>query len=83
VSASHERRRKGSEHDNAPNGVCSHPDDEAHPMDARATSASVIADLTLAEVWMTAGPPCRNEYDRYALRSVFDEAQGWRNTAPA
>lgn len=52
-------------------------------MDARATSASVIADLTLAEVWMTAGPPCRNEYDRYAFRSVFDEAQGWRNTASA
>ncbi len=83
MSASHERGRKGSEHENAPNGVCSHPDDKADPMGARAIIASVIVDLTLSGVWMTAGPAGRNEYDRYALRSVFDEAHGWRSKAPA
>ena len=49
-------------HDHAPNGVCSHPDPSAHPLYARCTVSSVIADLTAGELWYTDGPPCANTY---------------------
>jgi isopenicillin-N N-acyltransferase-like protein len=62
------------DHDGAPNGICSHPDPQAHPLKGRATIASVIADLTQGEVWLTAGPPCASEYQKYSIRSVFDAA---------
>ncbi|HTO46070.1 MAG TPA: C45 family peptidase [Burkholderiales bacterium] len=70
-------------HENAPDGICSHPDGKAHPLEARVTVASVIADLALGEVWMTAGPPCRSEYERYELRGLFDGARGSRSMASA
>jgi len=44
------------DHEHAPNGVCGHPDPKAHPLYARTTVASVVADLTAGEVWMTDGP---------------------------
>ena len=49
-------------HRHAPNGVCSHPDPTAHPMYARCTVASFVADLTVGEFWFTDGPPCESAY---------------------
>ena len=56
-------------HRHAPNGICSHPDPAAHPLYARCTVASVIADLATGEVWFTDGPPCASAYETYALPS--------------
>jgi isopenicillin-N N-acyltransferase-like protein len=55
------------DHEHAPNGVCSHPDPKAHPLYARTTVASVVADLTAGEMWVTEGPPCGAEYQNYSL----------------
>ena len=56
-------------HAHEPNGICSHPDPAAHPMYARTTVASFIADVTSGEFWFTDGPPCRSEYETYRLRT--------------
>ncbi len=52
-------------HEHAPNGICSHPDPAAHPLYARTTVASIVADLTAGEFWFTDGPPCATAYERY------------------
>ena len=57
-------------HENAPNGVCGHPDPAANPLQARTTVASVIADLTAGEAWITDGPPCSSDYERVAIRAA-------------
>jgi len=56
-------------HAHAPNGVCSHPDPAVHPMYARTTVASFIADVTSGEFWFTDGPPCGAEYESHRLRA--------------
>jgi isopenicillin-N N-acyltransferase-like protein len=56
-------------HRHAPNGVCSHPDPAAHPLYARTTVASFIADLTARTFWFTDGPPCASDYAPYTLRT--------------
>jgi isopenicillin-N N-acyltransferase-like protein len=55
-------------HRHAPNGVCSHPDPAAHPVYARTTVASFIADLTAGTFWFTDGPPCASDYERRQLQ---------------
>ncbi len=55
------------DHDHAPNGICGHPDPAAHPLYSRTTVASVIADLTTGDIWLTEGPPCSSEYEHYSL----------------
>ncbi len=67
------------DHRHAPNGICSHPDPAAHPLYARTTVASVVADLTSGEAWLTAGPPCGQPYEHYRLPS----ADGARVSPPA
>lgn len=57
-------------HEHAPNGVCSHPDPAAHPLYARCTVASVVADLTAGHMWFTDGPPCANPYESCALQDL-------------
>jgi isopenicillin-N N-acyltransferase like protein len=57
------------DHAHAPNGICSHPDPAAHPMYARTTVASFIADLTGGEFWFTDGPPCGSTYETYRFHS--------------
>ena len=52
-------------HQNKPDGVCAHPNERVHPMEQRATLASVVADLTAGELWLTPGPPCLHEYERH------------------
>jgi len=56
-------------HRHEPNGVCSHPDSTAHPMYARTTVASFIADLTAGEFWFTDGPPCMATYESFRLQT--------------
>jgi isopenicillin-N N-acyltransferase-like protein len=57
------------DHDNAPNGICSHPDAAAHPLYARTTVASIVSDLTAGELWFTDGPPCEGAYRTYRFHS--------------
>jgi isopenicillin-N N-acyltransferase-like protein len=57
-------------HENAPNGVCGHPDPAANPLQARTTVASVIADLTAGNAWITDGPPCSSDYAPFSIRAV-------------
>jgi len=56
-------------HRHAPNGICSHPDPAAHPLHARTTVASFVADLTTGEFWFTDGPPCGRAYETYRFRA--------------
>jgi len=58
------------DHDHAPNGICGHPDPDAHPLYARTTVASVVIDLTAGDAWVTDGPPCEVQYERIRLPSV-------------
>jgi len=57
-------------HENAPNGVCGHPDPKANPLQARTTVASVIADLTAGEAWITSGPPCTRDYETVRISGL-------------
>lgn len=52
-------------HEHAPNGICAHPDPAAHPVYARTTVASFVADLTAGVFWFTDGPPCASAYETY------------------
>lgn len=61
-------------HDNAPNGVCGHPDPRAHPLQSRCTVASVIADLSAGVAWIADGPPCSHDYAAVALPSPVAQA---------
>jgi isopenicillin-N N-acyltransferase-like protein len=61
-------------HEHAPNGVCSHPDPAAHPVYARTTVASFIADLTAGEFWFTDGPPCGGAYETYRFRTSIAQS---------
>jgi isopenicillin-N N-acyltransferase-like protein len=61
-------------HRHAPNGVCSHPDPAAHPVYARTTVASFIADLTAQVFWFTDGPPCESEYAQHSIPKQKEEA---------
>ena len=56
-------------HRHAPNGICGHPDPAAHPVYARTTVASFIADVTTGEFWFTDGPPCASDYQAYRFRT--------------
>ena len=55
------------DHAHAPNGICGHPDPAAHPLYSRTTVASVVADLTTGDIWLTEGPPCSAAYEHYRL----------------
>ncbi|HVO90970.1 MAG TPA: C45 family peptidase [Casimicrobiaceae bacterium] len=52
-------------HANEPDAICSHPDVRQNPLERRTTVASVFADLDAGELWLTAGPPCEEEYRHY------------------
>ena len=60
-------------HRHAPNGICSHPDPAAHPLYARCTVASVVADLTAGEAWYTDGPPCAGAYQPFTLQTSIPQ----------
>lgn len=60
-------------HQHAPNGICSHPDVAAHPLYARCTVASIVADLTAGEVWFTDGPPCAAAYEPFTLQTSIPQ----------
>ena len=55
------------DHAHAPNGICSHPDPGTHPLYARCTVASIVADLTSGECWFTDGPPCESAYETFQV----------------
>lgn len=57
-------------HRHEPNGVCSHPDPAAHPLYARTTVASFLADATTGDCWFTDGPPCAAQYEAYRVPTL-------------
>ncbi len=75
------------DHRNYPDAVCSHPNLRTHELERRATVASVIADLELRRLWVTAGSPCVHRYERHdygaTLRQTLTPAldQQERNSA--
>jgi isopenicillin-N N-acyltransferase like protein len=52
-------------HRNEPDGICSHPNLQSNPLERRTTVISVIADLDAGQLWLTAGPPCSEEYRQF------------------
>ena len=52
------------DHFNHPKSICRHPDPGQPEIERNATLASVILDLTAGEMYVTAGEPCENEYQR-------------------
>ena len=53
-------------HDGHPNSVCRHPDPERGD-DSYETVASVVMDLDAKQMWISNGPPCKNEYQFCSL----------------
>ena len=54
------------DHFNHPNSICRHPDPAQPELERGATLASMIIDLTAAEMHIAAGEPCQMEY--YSLK---------------
>jgi isopenicillin-N N-acyltransferase-like protein len=52
------------DHFGHPNSLCKHADDREDTRDRYHTVASSLVDLTAGDYWITAGPPCENEYRR-------------------
>jgi len=52
------------DHFGHPNSLCKHDDQRAETGDRYHTVASSIVDLTTGDYWISAGPPCENEYRR-------------------
>ena len=60
------------DHFNHPKSICRHPDPGQSEMEHSATLASVIVDLTAAEMYVTAGEPCESEYYQVSGTRVPD-----------
>jgi isopenicillin-N N-acyltransferase-like protein len=58
------------DHFGYPLSVCRHPEEEKPWFEQWRTNASVIMDLTAKVMWVAAGPPCENEYQRYTFDSL-------------
>lgn len=52
-----------ADHDNHPSSICRHPSKEG--AFAEVTLASTVMDLDAGVMWMTQGPPCETEYQRW------------------
>src|SRR5439155_1464308 len=50
------------DHFGFPNSLCKHDDQRLGTGDRYHTVASSIVDLTAGEYWISAGPPCENDY---------------------
>ena len=64
------------DHDNFPDSVCRHIHPDDPPEEACVTVVSAVMDLTARTLFLTDGPPCEREYERYTLH-----APGVRPTA--
>ncbi len=51
------------DHEHRPNSVCSHPDPSVDPVADYVTIASVVMDLTQAQIHLTRGNPCEAPYE--------------------
>src|SRR5262249_40633097 len=50
------------DHSGRPRSVCRHVEEELHPLEATATVASVVYDVTAREAWVADGPPCTTPF---------------------
>jgi isopenicillin-N N-acyltransferase-like protein len=57
------------DHVGKPASVCMHPDESAPEPERSRTNVSAAMDLERRELYATYGPPCENEYRRFALAS--------------
>jgi isopenicillin-N N-acyltransferase-like protein len=55
------------DHFGQPYSVCTHPDSAVTPDMQGETVASVIMDLDERSLYLTRGPPCLSEYEKYIL----------------
>jgi len=55
------------DHFNYPNSICKHVDERDPEIEQEISAASVIIDLNEKEMYVSAGPPCENEYRAVAL----------------
>jgi isopenicillin-N N-acyltransferase-like protein len=55
------------DHFGYPYSICRHVDKKKPWYDQWQTNASVIMDLTDQVMWVSAGPPCQNEYQRFTF----------------
>ncbi len=55
-----------SDHANRPNAICKHLDPAGDGTTTR-TIAALIVDVTKREIWVTAGQPCRQAFERFSL----------------
>jgi len=55
------------DHFNHPNSICKHEDEREPEIEQEITAASIIMDLNEKEIYVSAGPPCENEYRALAL----------------
>ncbi|MCP4547446.1 MAG: peptidase C45 [bacterium] len=62
-----EVQAKLRDHDGRPNAICRHEDMDLPPIEQIITVTSIIMDLVTAEMWVTDGFPCENEFVKIAL----------------
>jgi isopenicillin-N N-acyltransferase-like protein len=62
-----------SDHFDYPSGICTHPSDTADPDAQWQTNASLIMDLGRRMMFLTHGPPCRNDYRPVDAGAIFDQ----------
>ncbi len=55
------------DHFNHPKSICRHPDPGQPEIERNATLASVIVDLTVGEMHVTAGEPCERKYHSFCI----------------
>ncbi|MCX2726943.1 C45 family autoproteolytic acyltransferase/hydrolase [Thermomicrobium sp. 4228-Ro] len=55
-----------TDHANSPNSICKHLDPEGNGMTTR-TIAALIVNVTEREIWVAAGQPCRQPFERFSL----------------
>jgi isopenicillin-N N-acyltransferase-like protein len=65
-------KRVLSDHFDHPSGICTHPGDAADPDAQWQTNASMIMDLGRRMMFLTHGPPCRNDYRPVDAGAMFD-----------
>ena len=57
-------------HDNAPDCVCGHPEDDVPLGQRTMTVASMVCDLDAMELSACAGPPCENPYASFTVNAA-------------
>ena len=55
------------DHENHPNSVCRHEDENFGPEEHYISVTSVLMDLEARQMWISDGPPCENPFEEHLL----------------